>query len=406
MRYMLVVLGLLYGSVFAFGSDHIDGPKTEKNEISDLSDLFVFPTNNGSSLAIILNTYPVVTSFNRFSDRIGYGIVIRKVGLPDNGAQSGFITSDEVRIDCSFAGDGLLGGSMTCQADGGQSATVKMDEQSESGDFRLFFGRRSDPFFFDGKWSRLATAKCHLSNPSNENSMSNLNVLSISIEFEIAKIFGAETTLFGVAGEAYVRNPDGTRGNRLDRIGRPEITNVSLVAHGEEEDLRDDYNGEEPFSLADANMARYRSRIEKNIRYYDQLDSVINWEQAEIARLANVLTDDFLVVDAAKNCEKNSYLEIERAMLATQQHQSCGGRKLTDDVMDRIYTIYINNDQGDPIGDGVNQPHKLISSKFPYLAEPASGPRSIAATGLGRAAIKLSRWLSLLPRNSGPCQKN
>jgi len=374
LRHLLILLALCIGSSTVNASDHIDGPVTKTTAVADLTDLYAFPANDGKSLAIVLNAYPIVPSDGHFSSKVSYAIVIRKADIQDDGGRAGFVTSDELRIRCDFEDDHEEEHSVTCEAGSGLKATTGSDEVSSAGDFRLFFGQRSDPFFFDAEWSTLVSSEGELPPPSKENSMSSLNVLTLALELDRATLFGGEFNLLAVAAEAYERKPDGGVGRRLDGVGRPEITNVSLVAHGEEDDLRDSYNEGDPFSDSDANAERYRARLVKNIvEHYDGLDGETDWDEAGTTRLATVLLDDYLVVDMAMPCEGNAYLEIERSLLASKPHETCGGRKPTDDVMDRIYTIYINNDKRAALGDGIDQPDKEISDTFPYLAEPATG---------------------------------
>ncbi|WP_225852586.1 DUF4331 domain-containing protein, partial [Micromonospora sp. AMSO12t] len=65
-----------------------------------------------------------------------------------------------------------------------------------------------------------------------------------------------------------------------------------------------------------------------------------------------------------------SYFEIERAMLAGHPHASPGGRWLNEDVMDSIFTLYINGGNGPRIHDGIDGPIAWSSKVFPYLAPP------------------------------------
>ena len=384
MRYFIVILNLWIWTSSTWASDHIDGPATQKNRISDLADLYAFPTNGGASLAVVLNAHPIALPLTAFTSDVGYAIVLRKLEAQQDGNDVRLRTSDELRIRCQFEGRLPLSQNGTCKTSNGLTATARTKEISTAGDFRLFFGRRSDPFFFDGEWSEQVTNKGQLTVPSKENTLALMNVLSIVVELDRTQIFGGEFGLLAVAAESYELTSDGTPGSRLDRLGRPEITNVTLVAHAGEDDLRDQYNRADTFNLAPEQTKTFRARIRKNLKFYDGVDERRDWEDADTAQVARLLTEDYLIVDPAKPCAGNDYMEIERSILAARPHGTCGGRKLTDDVMDRIYTIYINNDKGEPIGDGVDRPDKDLSSSFPYLAEPATGPKAFAKAVAGR----------------------
>jgi len=84
---------------------------------------------------------------------------------------------------------------------------------------------------------------------------------------------------------------------------------------------------------------------------------------------------DFLVVDVTKPyVEQGSFLEIELAALRGEQHQTCGGRTLNDDVMDTIFTQLVNAGNGPVIRDGVDRSSRPASRSFPYLSPPNPDP--------------------------------
>jgi hypothetical protein len=86
--------------------------------------------------------------------------------------------------------------------------------------------------------------------------------------------------------------------------------------------------------------------------------------------LTSLLLADFLVVDVSKPFYEMSYFDIERAMLAALPHATPGGRWLNEDVMDSIFTLYINGGHGPRINDGIDGPIAWSSKAFPYLAPP------------------------------------
>jgi hypothetical protein len=87
-----------------------------------------------------------------------------------------------------------------------------------------------------------------------------------------------------------------------------------------------------------------------------------------------LLLADFLVVDTSKPFAEDTFLEIERAVLAGRPHTTCGGRPLTDDIVDTLYTVLVGGLDGARISDGVDQPTRPPSRNFPYLVAPNPNP--------------------------------
>jgi hypothetical protein len=215
--------------------------------------------------------------------------------------------------------------------------------------------------------------------------MTSLNVLSIVIDVETNKLFGdSPGSLLAVAANTTTQDDADAPVRQLDRIGRPEITNVSLIANGKP-DLRDLYNREQPFNLSPSNANLYRTRLKENITFYDRIDGKVDWPEGDKEALANPLLDDFLVIDLEKPSRSNDFCEIETAMLQGRDHVTCGGRKPTDDIMDTLLTYYINRGLGPEVRDGVDKPDKAISDRFFYLAPPSSGLWA-------RAKAAFARW--------------
>ncbi|MGZ3710291.1 MAG: hypothetical protein ACXVBE_00980, partial [Bdellovibrionota bacterium] len=115
---------------------------------------------------------------------------------------------------------------------------------------------------------------------------------------------------------------------------------------------------------------KYEDRLAKNIAFYDAVDGKKDFSDSERKQLAAILVNDFQVVDMTKPCKDGDFLEIEKAMVAQKPHATCGGRRPNDDIMDTLFTLYVNNGKGPKISDGVDHPFLEPSTKFPYLAEP------------------------------------
>ncbi len=369
-------------------SDHIDGPATSKHRVVDLSDLYVFPTPQKSGfLTIILDMYPLVSPTGHFSDKVNYTIYVRRAAIR-TGDRPAFETRDEVAIRCSFVTPhDDAAHTATCKTDGGVGATVKYNQvlPAAPGDgLHLYAGKRSDPFFFNAVFSVAFSAKGKLIAPLDQDIMKGFNTLSIVMEVEVKKLFPRDPpSLLALAAESTTQDSPSAPVRRLDRLGRPETSNVTMVAHDKETDLRDKYNADPSFAIPDDHAKMYRERIAKNIRFFDRIDGRTDWTDTDRITLAALLTDDFLVVDMSRPCEKSSYFEIERSLLSHTPHKTCGGRKPAEDIMDVLYGLYTGGLSGKPIRDGVDHPSRPLSEQFPYLTEPDFSKPSSVKTFLG-----------------------
>ena len=393
-------------------SDHIDGPVTINHAVADLTDLFAFPSPDfPGQLVVILNVYTGVASNGHFSDKVNYDFLVRQAHVRGDGLKPGFETSRDYRVSCTFeTPHGLFAPHwITCTSSKGTAARERVGEvnrQASDSGLRVFAGRRSDPFFFNVKWATAAASEGKLLPPKDDNVMQNLNVLSIVLVIDIEQELGLnDGSLLAVAAET--TTPDDKSGvmRRIDRIGRPEITNVSMVAHDDQE-LRDLYNAEEPFNISGKNVELFRQRLRENVVFYDKLNDTIDWTPQSGNDLAEILLNDFQVVDVSKPFAANTYFEIERSILRGEPHSTCGGRTPNDDIMDVIFTLLVNGGNPPPIRDGVDRPTRLATDVFPYLAEPNDGIAPAFKSFTARAAGKLTipgrmRWSGVVQLLSG-----
>ena len=169
---------------------------------------------------------------------------------------------------------------------------------------------------------------------------------------------------------------------RFERVGRPEVKNLMLAPKqfdtvNRDLEIRDLYNMEDAFHLAEAYQGAYRARLNANLAFWDSLDGATDWHTNGDGShpLTELVLADYLVVDIAKPyAETGSFLEIERAARERRDHVTCGGRAPNDDVMDTIFTELVNAGRGPRISDGVNQATRPASQTFPYLASPNPNP--------------------------------
>ena len=405
--------GGVFGAVSSRASDHIDGAVSIKNQVADIVDLFAFPTpGQAGQLTLVLDVYPFVGGNGHFSDKVNYNFILRKAVRSKEGPKILTDPDSEVVISCKFISPQQVSGTqMVCASQEtqgrvsrviGQIGFNQVDQPSIGNNIQLFAGRRADPFFLSTKFAG-AFLKFQSVGPDSKNVMLNLNCLSIvmnvslnqlfpQIEYAVSdksktrKIAQNESYLVAVAAESVTFDSPGGPSRRIDRIGRPEITNISMnmnAAGGA--DLRDSYNSDRPFKVSDSKKSVYADRLLKNISGYDNIDGHLDFTPEQLQKLVSVLLDDYLVVDPSMPCPKTSFFEIERAMLLGQPHETCGGRDMNDNVVNKMYTLYEKGLVAMPsvaVTDGLTGPAKPVSTTFPYQAEPYDGLAAVAAEWL------------------------
>ena len=142
-------------------------------------------------------------------------------------------------------------------------------------------------------------------------------------------------------------------------------------------EIRDLYNMEDAFHLADGYQGAYRARLNANLAFWDGLDGKTDWptDGNGAHPLTELVLADYLVVDTSKPyAEQGSFLEIERAVREGRAHETCGGRAPNDDVIDTLFTLMINGGNGPVIRDGVDRSSRPASPTFPYLSPANPDP--------------------------------
>jgi hypothetical protein len=360
-------------------SDHIDGPRQIGDPSIDLTDLFAFtsPENAGRTV-LAANVFPSAGASAVFSNVVNHSIVVRRAAVAGVGDAAKFKTGDEdYRFSCRFGtlepgpdGKPIQRGACTFP-DGQVLRFVVNDEKGAStpdGVFRVFGGLRSDPFFL--AW---------LVGPMKKvpNLLQHDNVLAIVIEFDTRRVLDpGKGTLFGAVAEttplpqpgAVVSHPP----PRFDWVGRPEQTNLRLdnPALKGVDDLRDLWNQQTPFALAEDLRPVFRKRMMDSLAEYDMLDGKADWTPAAMAASAEVFLDDFLLFDVSKPITDASHLEIEKSTLNGLAYQTGGGRTIDANVVDILLTWLVNRDKGEFMQGGATGATQPGGRVFPYLAPP------------------------------------
>ncbi len=365
-------------------SDHISGPRALAEPAADITDLYAFASpGRPGHLSLVLNTFPFAQLSDSFSDALIYRFRIRPLTIvPGPGIVPFSVSDEEFVVDCTFETPSLLGGEVvqhgTCHIQSGEPVPIRTGENNEAGGVRVFAGLRWDPFIMDAPAALKTVESGRLAFRDRSSIfLDGKNVLSIVIELDSAQRLGG--AVVGVIGETLTR---GKLAVRMERTGRPEVKNLLLAPKqfdpvNRDLEIRDLYNSEDAFSVSQAYQGAYRARLNANLRFWDGLDGKADWPDNEDG--AHPLTDlvlaDFLAVDPSRPyVEHGSFLEIERAAQAGQTHQTCGGRSLNDDVMDTLFTLWVNGGNGPRISDGVDRGTNPATDDFPYLAAPNPDP--------------------------------
>jgi Polyketide cyclase / dehydrase and lipid transport/Domain of unknown function (DUF4331) len=356
-------------------SDHIDGPRQIGDPAVDLTDLFAFISpENPSHTVLAANVFPSAGVSAMFSNAVNHLIAVRRVMVAGAGNNPKFTPHDkEIRFSCRFdllQRDGektVQHGTLTCP-DGQTLRFLVNDEKGAStpdGVYRVFAGLRSDPFLL--AWVGMKKVP---------NLLQHDNVLAIVIEFDTQRVLNpSEGSLFGVIAET---TPLGAGINPVDRpplrydwVGRPEQTNMRLNGLKGVDDLRDLWNQQTPFAIAEELKPLFRKRLVDSLTDWDMRDDKADWTPEGIAAVANVYLDDFMLLDVAKPTSDDSFFEIEKSTLRGNPHRTGGGRTVDANVVDIMMTWMVNNDKEFLLG-GSPSSTKPGTKTFPYQASPNS----------------------------------
>jgi hypothetical protein len=370
-------------------SDHISGPRALAEPIADITDVYAFPSpERPGHLVLVLNTLPFAPPSALFSDGLVYRFRLRPLTAGESDDQAPFaVGAQEFVFDCVFSDPAGGGGERghgqkgVCTAPSGEAVSFSVnDERGGSGHgVRVFAGPRWDPFIMDAPAAlkTIATGELAFTDPGSIY-LDGKNVLSLVLEVDCAEVLNG-VRLVGVVAETLTR---GKVSVRIERVGRPEVKNMMLAPKhfdpvNRDLEIRDLYNMEDAFQLAEGYLGAYRARLNANLAFWDGLDGKTDWpaDGNGTHPLTELVLADYLVVDVTKPyAEHGAFFEIERATRDGRAQETCGGRALNDDVMDTIFTLLVNAGNGPVIRDGVDQATKPASRAFPYLVPANPDP--------------------------------
>jgi len=204
-----------------------------------------------------------------------------------------------------------------------ENAPVSVEHEAlltKAGDFRLFFGWRSDPFFFDvnGNFNHMQF--------TGDDFFKDKNVCSIVMELPNSEL---GTNKAGIWARTVDKTEEGWV--QADRGGRPL---QAVFLPGEK---KDDYLLGEPAD-DDRFIGAFAHELEHSGGYAPQ----------DAQSVARKLLPDILRYDPQE--------------AVRYPHN---GRTLTDDVVDHFFSIYKNTTITDKVG-----PHQNLLPEFPYVGPP------------------------------------
>src|SRR3954466_2168583 len=273
-------------------SDHISGPRALSDPIADITDVFAFPSpERPDRLVLVMNTLPFAKPWDALSEGLIYRFRLRPLAGGAAADAAPFTAGDvEVGFDCVFAphvhpnGPRHFEQAGTCTTPAGETVAFRVNDPAggEGHGVRVFAGARWDPFIMDAPAAlrTIATGKLAFTDPSSIF-LDGKDVLSLVVELDTALLGNAD--LVAVVAETLTR---GVFNVRIERVGRPEVKNMILAPKqfdGVNRDLeiRDLYNSEDAFHLAEAYQGAYRARLNANLTVWDSLDNDTGWPTDE-----------------------------------------------------------------------------------------------------------------------------
>jgi hypothetical protein len=380
-------------------SDHVDGPRSIGDPSIDLTDLFAFGSpENPARTVFAANVFPSAGTSAVFTNAANHSIVARRVTVAGLGDASRFQAGDqETRFNFRFdrleaqPGDTKPVQRGTCTLPDGQILRFVVNDErgaaTPDGMFRVFAGLRSDPFLLAWLVAELKPF---------QNLLQHDNVLCMVVDFDTRSVLDPDRgSLFGVIAETTPipqgRGFIGHEPPRFDWVGRPEQTNMRLNNPAMEgtDDLRDLWNQQTPFAIAQELVPVFRKRLVESLENWDLRDGKADWTPAALAASANVFLDDFMLIDVAKPTTDTSFLEIEKSTLNGRAYQTGGGRTINANDIDMLLTWMVNRDR-EALHGGASTATQPGRKSFPYFAPPNAELQTVAdAIDLDASADKV-----------------
>ena len=353
------------GPLLVSGADHLDAPTAKSDSRIDITDIYAFASDGGTSLVLNVNplTSPADTGDARFSHNalyqfkvdtnldaradVAYRVKFSKPWRTSAGTIIQCYTikraTGEMARRNQFSGETVAHGMTTPYGTSPRITSVR-------GGGKIFAGPRDDPFFFDlpgfveFKTQLLAGSTdlgVLLGGFTGADTFAGTNNSSIVLELPNSRLGGTDRTV-GVWATTSTK----VRGKyvQVERMGRPAINTVFNHTDADKEAA----NRRSPAG----DRAADRERVVGVLRAINtvlETNGAPSYDDATVEATADVLLPDTLTV---KLGDMSGFLN---------------GRRLADDVIDAEFGLLTN---GNVTSDGVDANDKAFPSSFPYLAAP------------------------------------
>ncbi|MFN2454487.1 MAG: DUF4331 family protein [Pyrinomonadaceae bacterium] len=384
----LAALALTAALVFQFmpptrldASDHIDSPSIAQDRGSDIDDTYAFlDPNDNSKVVLIMTTQGFIVSGEHFGmpifdHNIRYRFEIENTGdaKPDKfvdvtyskglGRQMPQTATIELPNGKKFNAPTTI----STQEYTAPEQVVTTDPATGA---KFFGGNADDPFFLDDTGANRLVAssimnpgrpnKALLSERGGRDTYAGFNTLATVVSIPADLLRGKAGNVIGVNAVTQRHKNQKIEDNgeikasgdwiTIDRDGNPLVNNGLIPAP-----RKDEYN---TASTEDDAKGKFQADIVKSLKG-------LTTDDAHIAMLAKVAVakGDILRLDLSvpnKGPQGGNNPDGGFGKM--------GGRRLTDDVVDGVFTI-INN--GQPLGDKVNGNEVPFRNQFPFVADPA-----------------------------------
>lgn len=370
-------LALHFGPTFRTNaSDHIDSPTVAQDRGSDLADTWAFlDPNDNSKVVLVMSTQDFIVSGEHF----GMAIFDHNIRYRFEIENTGDARPDRF-IDVTYSRG--LGRQMP------QTATIKLPNDRTvtapttiaTQEYRppaqvvttdratgvsFFGGVADDPFFLDDTGANRFVASS-IANPGKPNKSLlgqrgrdtyagfNTLITAVSVPAEMlrgnSKVIGINSVTQRRRNQQVLENGQ-VRGSgdwvTVDRDGGPLVNNGLIPPP-----RKDEYNGA---STMDDARGKFEADIVQSLRNLGTDRTHINMILDMAVRKGDILRLDLTVPNTGPGGGNNPAGGFGKM----------GGRRLSDDVVDAVFTV-INN--GKPLGDRVDRNEVAFHDTFPFVS--------------------------------------
>ncbi len=368
-------------------SDHIDSPVITQDRGADIADTYAFlDPNDNSRVVLIMSTQGFLVSGEHFGmcifdHNLRYRFEIENTGDAKPDAFIDVTYSKGLGREKTQTATIKLPGGETFEAQttmGTQEYVApELDIQTdkESG-AKFFAGPADDPFFLDDTGANRLVASA-IKNPGHpktsvlserggRDTYAGFNTMITAISVP-AKMLRGDSEVIGINSVTQRRATQtiGEDGKitgsgewvTVDRDGGPLVNNGLIPPP-----RKDEYNAA---STEDDAAGKFEDDIVKSLKAMNTDDEHIEKLAKMAVKKGDILRLDLSVPNKGPQGGNNKDGGFGKM----------GGRRLTDDVVDMVFTM-INN--GKPLGDRVNANDKPFRNVFPFVADPTQPFRAAA----------------------------